>query len=120
MNRRGGALIEVMVALVILASAGVSSVSYLVAFLDAANRAEAREHAFARAEKVLTVMALLRAEELDLRLGKRTEDGLVVWTSRPEAGLYRLAVADSLAPEREIVTTVVYRPGGGEERPDEP
>lgn len=110
MRRQGAALVEVLVALVILASAGVSAVAFLIAMLDAEARMEAREREFARAERVLAATALLDAAELDLRLGERPQGNLVVSTGRPEPGLYRIAVASASAPERELVVTVVYRP----------
>ena len=113
MKSQGATLIEVLVALVILTSAGVSSAAYVSSIADSQLRLLAREEELARAERLLTALSLLSREDLDMRLGLRDMDEFVTIVSRPEPELYRLAVARSADPQRESLTTVVHRPGGG-------
>jgi type II secretory pathway component PulJ len=115
-SRRGSALIEVLVALVILAAAGVSTLAYLSAFVDARARIQAREADLLRADRVLTATALLAREDLDLRLGIRRVGGYLVRVDRPEPLLYRIAVSAEEMAVEELLVTVVFRadpaPGG--------
>jgi type II secretory pathway component PulJ len=115
-SRRGSALIEVLVALVILSSAGVSTLGYLSAFVDAQVRIQGREAELLRADRVLTATALLTRKDLDLRLGIRRVGGYLVRVNRPEPLLYRIAVSAEGMPLEELLVTVVFRadpaPGG--------
>jgi len=118
MTRRGSALIEVLVALVVLSAAGVSTLGYLTAFVDAQARLQQREAELLRADRLLTATALLDRADLDLRLGVRTVGDLVVSVNRPQPALYRIAVSPATVPEAELLVTVVFRPEspGGDTR----
>ena len=107
---RGIALVDVLIAVVILTAAGMSTISLLAAALRDQARLEDREKGLAHAERVLIATSLLTRRELDLRLGRRQVGALVVNVQRPEPTLYRLAVADTLALDVEQLVTVVYRP----------
>lgn len=109
MSRRGSALIEVLVALVILAAAGVSTMSYLSAFLDAQARVQLREVESLRAERLLAATALLNREDLDVRLGLRQVGDFLISVNRPAPSLYRIAVSAGGQPETELLVTVVFR-----------
>jgi hypothetical protein len=106
----GAVLIEVLVALVILAAAGVSTLGYLATFLDAQVRLETREAELWRADRLLTATTLLARPELDLRLGARDVGEFWVWVGRPEPDLYRISVTRAATPEEEFLVTVLFRP----------
>ena len=108
---RGVALFEALVALAILAIAGVSIVSLLVDATAGAHAYDIREQRSERADQILTQLALQDKRGLDIRLGYRTVGVFVTDVERPEPGLYRLAVADSSAPDSPLLVTVVFRPG---------
>jgi hypothetical protein len=113
MNRRGSALIEVLVALVILASVGVSTLGHVTAVIDAQQRARSRELLQLNGERVLAATTLLTRHDLDLRLGERAVGAFVVVVTRPQPSLYRIAVAQAAAPAVEDLVTIVFRPDTG-------
>jgi type II secretory pathway component PulJ len=107
---RGAALLEVIVALAILASAGVSTVALLGGATRAIGDARERERVLAAEERVLAAMTLLRRHELDQRIGRHEVGEFVVHVQRPERALYRLAIAETRSAHVENLVTVVYRP----------
>lgn len=113
MTRRGITLLEVLVALAILGTAGVATLTALTAGLSAERDAAARERALADEERVLAAMSLLQRSELDQRIGRHTIGEFVVSVQRPERTLYRIAVARAESPHVEDLVTVVYRRGAG-------
>lgn len=108
-DRRGTALLEAMIALAILSSAGIATVSLMGAALRAEREAQQRERMMGVADRILTAHTLLLRSELDQRLGDRRVGELVVRIARPEATLYRIAVADGTHPDVELLVTVAYR-----------
>lgn len=113
MTRRadaGVALLEVLVALVILATAGTALVELIGAGLRSERDARVREGTIAAEQRVLAAMTLLRREDLDRRLGRRQVGEFSVGVERPERTLYRIAVAQADRPWVEDLVTVVYRP----------
>jgi hypothetical protein len=107
---RGVVLLEVLVALVILATAGVAMIELVGAGLRAERDARARERVLATEERLLGALTLLRREELDQRIGRREIGEFVVDIQRPERTLYRIAVVQRESPRVEDLVTVVYRP----------
>lgn len=110
-RRRGVALFEVLVALMILTTAGSAIVGLLGGTLAGERGLRERERALAAADRVLVAMTLLTREDLDRRVGRREVGEFVVDVERPEPTLYRVAIADAQAPEVEALVTVLYRPG---------
>ena len=110
-NERGVVLLEVMVALAILASSGAA----LIALLGQALRDELglreRERSLRVAERVLTAAVLLTRIDLDRRIGRHQVGEIILEVQRPQSTLYRIAVSETRAPEIETLVTVVYRPG---------
>lgn len=106
---RGAALLEVIVALAILASAGVSTVALLGGATRAVQDARERERVLAAEERVLTAMTLLRRHELDQRIGRHEIGEFVVSVQQPERTLYRIAIAQAGSAHLEDLVTVVYR-----------
>ena len=109
-NDRGMALLEVLVALVILAMAGFSLVELVGAGLRGERDARLRETTLATEERVLVAHTLLNRRELDQRIGRRAVGEFIVDVERPEVTLYRIALLQQQSPSVEDLVTVVYRP----------
>jgi type II secretory pathway component PulJ len=107
---RGAALLEAIVALAILATAGTALVGALGAALRNETGLAARERSLIAADRVLTAMTLLTRNDLDQRLGSHEAGEFLVSVQRPRPSLYRIAIAERRAPEIETLVTVVYRP----------
>jgi len=109
-SERGIALLEVLIALGLLSVGGLATVGLVHASIRAQAEMAAREQGTAVAGRVLAALSLLRSGELAQRLGHRELGEFMVNVSRPEPGLYRIALSEARAPEQEILVTVVYRP----------
>jgi prepilin-type N-terminal cleavage/methylation domain-containing protein len=109
-NERGMVLLEVLVALVILATAGIALMELVGAGLRAERDARTREATLATEERLLTAFTLLNRGELDQRLGPREVGEFVIDIQRPEPTLYRIAIAQQASRQVEDLVTVVYRP----------
>jgi type II secretory pathway component PulJ len=106
---RGVALLEVLIALVILATAGLSLVGLLGAGLRWEREARERERTLANEDRVLVAMTLLKRADLDRRIGRHDVGEFVVDVQRPERTLYRIAMAQTSSPHVKDLVTVVYR-----------
>jgi type II secretory pathway pseudopilin PulG len=106
---RGIALLEVLVALAILAGAGLALLELVSGGLRAERDARERERALAVEERVLTALTLLKRDELDRRLGRHPIGELIAEIERPEGTLYRIAVLQAQSPHVEDLVTVAYR-----------
>lgn len=109
-DRRGAALLEVMIALTLLLGAGVSLVSLLGASLRSEITLRDREERYERLDRLLTAMSLLRRAELDQRIGRHQTGNLVADVQRPESALYRIEIRGDGSNGSESLVTVVYRP----------
>jgi type II secretory pathway pseudopilin PulG len=108
-SSRGIALLEVLVALVILSTAGLALLDLVTGGLRAERDARGRERVLAVEERVLTALILLKRDELDRRLGRHPIGEVIVEVERPERTLYRIAVSQQESPQVEDFVTVVYR-----------
>jgi hypothetical protein len=106
-SRDGVALLEILAAIVILAIAGLALVEMVSTAARAEVRAAQQERRLADAERLLAAHALLTRVDLDRRLGRRAIGPYLVEIQRPEAGLYRIAVSERDASQREELVTVV-------------
>ena len=98
-----------MVALVILATAGIALVETVGAGLRAERDARLRETTLVTEERLLTAFTLLNRREFDQRIGRRRIGEFIVDIRRPERTLYRIAVIQAESPQVEDLVTVVYR-----------
>lgn len=112
-GERGVALLEVLIAIAILTVAGTAIVALLAEQVRVVEVLREREVEYRRSEEVLARLSMRGARELGLRLGRRNEGAITTHIQRPRPGLYRIAVADSTAPDAELLVTVVFR---GEEQ----
>lgn len=113
---RGVALLEVLVAVVILGSAGIGLVALVAAGMQATIAAQDRERRLADEERLLAAYTLLAPKDLDRRLGRRLAGPYIVEVQRPERTLYRIAIAHEQSPQVEDLVTVLYRAGTGDAR----
>lgn len=109
-HHRGVALLEVLVAMTILSTTGLALTTVLRQAAGAQVELASAERQLDTADRVLAAMTLLTAKDLDQRIGSRTVGEFVTSVDRPEAGLYRIALADTGHPDRTLLATVVYRP----------
>lgn len=114
-RRDGFALLEVLVALTILAMTGLSLVEVARQATRSQAEMEREEQVMREANRVLTAMTLLKGSELDRSIGAHPVGEFTVSVQRPERGLYRIAIARNSATERQLLATVVYK-GGSQER----
>jgi len=108
-NERGVVLLEVLVALVILAIAGIALMENVGAGLRAERDARDRESRLAAEERLFSALALLKRTDLDQRIGRRQIGEFVVDVQRSERTLYRIAIVQERSPQVEDLVTVVYR-----------
>ena len=108
-SERGVVLLEVLVALVVLAIAGVALMENVGAGLRAERDARDRESTLATEERLLAALTLLNRGELDQRIGRRQVGEFLVDVQRPEKTLYRIAIVQMQSPQVEDLVTVVYR-----------
>jgi len=108
-DRRGLALLEVLLALAILTMAGAGMVGALAAAMRSENKLRHEEASMLSADRVLAATTLLSRADLDRRLGAHPVGEFVVEVQRPRSALYRISVADAGMPEVERLVTVVYR-----------
>jgi hypothetical protein len=102
-------LLEVLVAVAVLATAGLAVVATASESVRAIAFAETRERELADEERLLAAYTLLAKADLDGRLGTLDAGRYVVRVERPEAQLYRISVRRTEAPHVEDLVTVVYR-----------
>lgn len=109
-DQRGVALVESLIALVILATAAVSAVTWVASVSRDLTVLQDRQRESQKAERILIATALLTRAELGQRIGERPMGDYLLRVDRPESDLFRIAVSLASAPTRELVATVVYRP----------
>ena len=108
-DERGVVLLEVLVAVAVLATAGIGLVELVGSGLRAERDARLREATLATEERLLSALTLLNRTELDQRIGRRQIGEFVVDIQRPDPTLYRIALLQERSPYVEDLVTVVYR-----------
>lgn len=109
-GERGMTLLEVLVALALLAAGGAALLATASAALREERQARTEERAVDAASRVLAATSLLTGADLDRRLGERVVGEFLVRVERPEPGLYRVSVAEVTSPDLELLATVLYQP----------
>lgn len=109
-RRQGAALLEAIVALSVLVTAGVSVVALAAQSADAVHQARDREGRLREASAFLEAVALWPRVELDQRLGTRAQGPWRLRVERPTSTLYLVSLADSMAPHIALLSTALYRP----------
>lgn len=106
---RGAALLEVLVALAILGTAGASLATGVREALAATERARRADAELREASALLDAVALWPREDLDRRLGERAQGAWRLTILRPAPAVYFVTLADS-GGGREVLRTAIYRP----------
>lgn len=108
----GTALLDVLAALAILGTAGLALTGLVHQAIRAQAASERAERTLDEADRVLSALTLLAREDLDRRLGTHPLGEFLVNIQRPERTLYRIAIAETAAPERLLLVTVLHRAQG--------
>lgn len=108
-RRRGGALLEVLIAMTILGIAGASMAVLATESGRLVRRAQDREVELRRADALFTSVALWTREDLDRHLGDHPQGPWRLTVMRPTSVLYDVALRDTIGM-RLVLHTVLYRP----------
>jgi type II secretory pathway component PulK len=108
-SRRGVALLEALVALVMLMTAGATVMALAAEATHAAGHASATEKELRRANGLFEAVTLWPREDLDRHLGSHEQGPWRLDVERSAPTLYTLTLSDSL-DARRILRTIVYRP----------
>jgi type II secretory pathway pseudopilin PulG len=107
---RGGiVLLEALVALVILATAGATIVTMVAESAHAVHRVRAAEEEMRAANAFFAAVSLWSREDLDRHLGDRAQGVWLMRVDRPTPTLYITTLTDT-ATHRELLRTSLYRP----------
>ena len=106
-QRAGVVLLEVIVALTILAISATTMIALASASIRAVGRAQAADDATAQADDFLQIVALWPRADLDRHLGDREEGRWHMRIDRPKATLYTVTLYDSAG--RAVLHTSLYR-----------
>jgi type II secretory pathway pseudopilin PulG len=112
-DRRGAVLLEVVIAMVVLAVAGTSAVVMVAQSADAVRRARAADVQVREASAFLHAVALWPREDLDRRLGDREQGDWRLRILRPAPTLYEVTLTDGTGG-RVILRTALHRPAAPE------
>jgi type II secretory pathway pseudopilin PulG len=108
-ERRGAALLEAIVALTILGIAGISALTMAGEAARSVDRAREAESSLREASAFFEAVALWPRDDLDRRLGDRTQGPWLLRIERPERELYLIVLADTLTGEA-LLATSLFRP----------
>lgn len=112
----GAVLLEVIVALTILAIAGTSALLMAQESARAVSRAREHDREVTKASAFLEAVALWTRQDLDRRLGERREGGWRLRVDRPDRRLYLVTLNDSTGAE--LLHTALFRADtAGDARP---
>lgn len=107
-RRTGAALLEAIVALAVLGTAGVAALVLVRDAVRTVEHAREAERRMGDAHVFMSAVSLWTREDLDRRLGERPQGPWRLAILRPEPTLYRVTLRDSLSG-RVVLATHVYR-----------
>jgi hypothetical protein len=110
-RRSGAALLDVLVAATVLATAGVALVGHAAELSSALASREAREMEVWRAASLLTSLAILRPVELRARVGIHVEAGFRLQVMESHPGLFSVRVL-AFDSEALVLETMLYPASG--------
>jgi hypothetical protein len=108
-RRRGMALLEALLALVLLTTAGLAWTALAGQASFALEQAQDRERKVAASAVILGRLEILTAPQLEAMVGRRRIDDHSVLVSRVMPSLYRIEI-DVAGEANEWLETLVYRP----------
>ena len=106
---RGAVLLEVIVALSILTTAGAALVAVTVDSMRAVTRARSADVEMQAANAFFNAVALWPREDLDRHLGDRHQGKWIMRVDRPSEDLYEVTLRDSTR-RLLLLKTSLYRP----------
>lgn len=106
--RRGAVLLEVVVALTILATGGAAMIALSSQSIDSLRRARVAERETERASEFFDAVALWPRSDLDRHLGDRSQGHWRLIVNRPLPTLYTVTLTDSTGGHT-LLTTALYR-----------
>jgi prepilin-type N-terminal cleavage/methylation domain-containing protein len=109
-NRPGFALLEVLIAMLLLSIAGATAAAAAIDAIHAVRLAHHTEEVSQRASAFLDAVALWPREDLDRRLGDHPQGPWRLRIDRLSPSLYAITLADSGARALVRLRTSVYRP----------
>jgi hypothetical protein len=107
-DRSGAVLLEALIAMTILAIAGLLLVSMASQSAESLRLAQEREREFRAANAFLDAVSLWPTQDLDRHLGTRPQGPWRMFVARPSATLYVVTLQDSLGGYT-ILETSLYR-----------
>ena len=107
--RGGAALLEAIVAMAILGTAGIAALAMASEAARAVGRAREAEVELRAASAFLEAVALWTRDDLDRRLGDRPQGAWRLRIDRPEPMLYTIALSDTLGGG-VLLATSLFRP----------
>ena len=108
-SERGAALLEVMVALTMLAVAGTAAAGMVSESMRATRQAREADREMREASALFDAVALWTRADLDRHLGERRQGPWLMRVDRSAATLYVVTLTDS-SSRRELLRTSLYRP----------
>jgi Tfp pilus assembly protein PilV len=114
-RRAGAALLEVMVAVVLLAVAGIAWIVLAGQTEKTLRDVRSREAQIRTARHAMERLTLLRAEQLQAIIGRSRFEGIEVRVVRMDDHLFSASVADTLT-KGELLRTLLYPADAGSER----
>jgi type II secretory pathway pseudopilin PulG len=111
----GAALLEVIVAMTILATAGTAALATANQVAHTIELARAAEAEMRAASAFLEAVSLWTREDLDRRLGEREQGRWRLRIDRPVPVLYVVVLRDTLG--HELLRTALHRPEPDREHP---
>lgn len=106
-GRAGAALLEAVVALLILSTACVSATAMAATFTRTAVKARELDTEVRRAGALMDAASLWTRDDLDRRLGERRQGAWRMRIDRPVPTLYTVVLADSTGVE--LLRTALFR-----------
>ena len=102
-------LLEALIALVILTTAGAIVVTMSAEAASAVRRARIAESNMRKANALFAALSIWSREDLDRHLGDRAEGQWILRVDRPAPAIYTAALTDT-ATHVELLRTSLYRP----------
>ena len=107
--RPGVALLEALIALVILTTAGATAVTMMAEAAHDVQRVRGAENEMRKASAFVDAVSLWSREDLDRHIGDRHQGGWIMRVDRPIPSLYVTTLTDT-ATHIELVRTSLFRP----------
>jgi type II secretory pathway pseudopilin PulG len=107
--RAGVVLLEALVALVLLTTAGAAAVTLVAQSAQDVQRVRGAESEMREASAFFDAVSLWSREDLDRHLGDRHQGAWVMRVDRPTPSLYIATLTDTLS-RFELLRTSLYRP----------